>query len=140
MCLPHAAVPEADMLRHSELGYRLLPGNPFAVNNYILNLRRRGTTAEQLVELAEEGIAVDPEDPGCYFQMIDLFYKNKEYRAALKVAERLQRLFEPKMNPRALYCLKQNPARAKQLESGQYDPAAENRRVITQLRALLRGE
>src|SRR5262249_30979531 len=42
MCAPHAAPPEANMLRHSELGYRLLPGNSFAINNYILNLRRRG--------------------------------------------------------------------------------------------------
>jgi hypothetical protein len=139
MCAPHAAVPEADMLRHSELGYRLLPGNTFAVTNYILNLRKRGASTDQLMELAEEGIAADPSDPGCYLQMIDLFCKTKEYRAALKVAERLQRLFEPEMNERALYCLKQNPERARQIESGQYDPAAQNGRLIGELRELARG-
>jgi hypothetical protein len=139
MCAPHAAVPDADMLRHSELGYRLLPTNPFAINNYILYLRRRGVSGEQLLELAEEGIAADPYDPGCYLQMIDLFCKNGEYRAALQLAQRLQRLFEP-MNERALYCLKQNPARARQIESGQYNPAAENRRRIAELRKLVREE
>src|SRR5262249_1956925 len=84
MCLPHAAIADPDLLRHSELGYRLLPNNPFAVNNYILYLRRYGASGEKLIELAEEGIAVDPEDPGCYVQMIDLLCKNREYRAALE--------------------------------------------------------
>jgi hypothetical protein len=137
MCAPHAAPAEADMLKHSELGYRLLPGNSFAVNNYVLNLRRRGASREKLLELAEEGIAADPYDPTCYQRMIELFSKNKEYAAALEVAERLQRLFEPVMNERAMYCLKQNPARARYIETGQYDPAAENRQRIAELRKLL---
>jgi tetratricopeptide (TPR) repeat protein len=138
MCAPHAAVPEADMLRHSELGYRLLPGNPFAVNNFLISLRKAGISSDKMMELAEEGIAADPCDPGCYLQMIDLFVKNEEYQAALEIAQRLQKLFEPVMNERALYCLKQNPARARQIESGQYNPAAENRRRIAELRRLVR--
>jgi hypothetical protein len=71
--------------------------------------------------------------------MIDLFCKNREYRAALKLAERLQRLYEPVMDERALYCLKQNPERARQIETGEYDPAAQNRRLIAELRELARG-
>jgi hypothetical protein len=38
MCAPHAAQRPTEMLRHSELGYRLLPGNSFAVNNYTIAL------------------------------------------------------------------------------------------------------
>ena len=40
MCAPHAAHPDVSMLPHSELGYRLLPGNTFAINNYITNLSK----------------------------------------------------------------------------------------------------
>lgn len=140
MCAPHAAPREADMLRHSELGYRLLPGNAFAINNYILNLTRRGAPDGLLLKLAAEGINTDPHDPTNYERMIELLRKVQDYRAALAVAERLQRLFEPVMDERALYCLRQNPERARLLRTGQYDPAAENRRRIATLRQLAAGE
>jgi tetratricopeptide (TPR) repeat protein len=134
MCAPHAAPVGANMLPHSELGYRLLPGNSFAITNYINNLWRRGAERERLLELAEEGIAVDPHDPGSYQLLIDLFCDMGEYAVALDVAERLQQLFEPVMDERALYCLKQSPVRARQMESGEYDPVAETRRLISKLR------
>lgn len=137
MCAPHAAPPHADMLRHSELGYRLLPGNPFAVNNYVLYLRQIGAPPSELVELAKEGIAVDPCDPGNYDQAISLCCEQEAFREALEIAERLQALFEPEMDERALYCLKQNPERARQLNAGEYDPATENRDRIAQLRELV---
>ena len=38
------------------------------------------------------------------------------------------------MDDRALYCLRQNPARAKAIDSGQLNPAAENRKRIGALR------
>jgi hypothetical protein len=97
---------------------------------------RKGAGSERLLELAEEGIAVDPQDPGSYQVMIELFSEMKEYRIALEVAERLQQLFEPVMDGRALYCLKQNPERARQMANGQYDPVADNRRLISRLRRL----
>jgi hypothetical protein len=116
------------------LGYRLLPGNSFAVNNYTISLTRAGAPVARLIELAEEGIAHDPNDPGNYERILELQIDQQDYGAALATAERLQRLYEPKMNERALYCLRQNPERARQIEQGEYDPAAENRRRIAALR------
>jgi hypothetical protein len=51
------------------------------------------------------------------------------------MAERLQDLYEPEYNERTLYCLRQNPEVARRIDSGEYDPAAENRKLIAQLRA-----
>ena len=116
------------------MGYRLLPGNSFAVNNYTLALNRANAPAAKRIELAEEGIAADPCDPGSYQRLIELYTSIGDYRTALATAERLQKLYEPKMNERALYCLRQNPQRAKLIDSGQFDPAADNRRRIEDLR------
>jgi tetratricopeptide (TPR) repeat protein len=139
MCAPHAAQRPVEMLRHSELGYRLLPGNSFAVNNYTLALTRANAPAAKRIELAEEGIEADPRDPSNYDRLIELYRGLEDYRAALAIAERLQELYEPEMDERALYCLRQNPRRAQLIDSGEYDPAAENRRRIAELRRLVRG-
>jgi hypothetical protein len=137
MCAPHAADPSVNMILHSDLGYRLLPGNTFAINNYILNLMEQNAPAEQIMTLAEEGIRTDPHDPSNYNRMIEVCVELKDFRRALSVAERLQKHFEPKMHPRTLECLMQNPIRAEKLRSGEYDPAAENRQQIAQLRQKL---
>jgi tetratricopeptide (TPR) repeat protein len=134
MCAPHAAQRPVEMLRHSELGYRLLPGNSFAVNNYTIALSNANAPAEKLIELAEEGIAADPCAPGSYFRLIDLCTDLGDYKTALATAERLQKLYEPEMDERALYCLRQNPRIAKLIESGEYDPAEELREIIDDLR------
>ncbi len=134
MCAPHTAQRPVEMLRHSELGYRLLPGNSFAVNNYTLALTHANAPAAKRIELAEEGIEADPRDPGSYLRLIELYTGVGDYKKALATAERLQKLYEPKMNERALYCLRQNPQRAKLIDAGKYDPAAENRRRIAELR------
>ena len=134
MCAPHTAQRPVEMVRHSELGYRLLPGNAFAVNNYTLALNRANAPVAKRIELAEEGIATDLCDPTNYDRLIELYTGMGDYKRALATAERLQKLYEPKMNERALYCLRQNPQRARRLDSGEYDPAAENRRRITDLR------
>jgi hypothetical protein len=136
MCAPHAAQRPAKMLRHSELGYRLLPGNSFAVTNYTIALTRANAPAATRVALAEEGIAADPRDPGSYLRLIELCTSLGDYKTALATAERLQELFEPKMDERALYCLRQNPRRAQLIDAGAYDPAAENRQRIAELRKL----
>jgi tetratricopeptide (TPR) repeat protein len=140
MCAPHAAQRPVEMLRHSELGYRLLPGNSFAVNNYTLALNRANAPAAQRIELAQEGIAADPRDPGNYDRLIELCTSLGDYETALATAERLQRLYEPKMDERALYCLRQNPQRAKRIDSGQFDPSADNRRRIAELRGRVEGQ
>jgi hypothetical protein len=44
------------------------------------------------------------------------------------------------MDERALYCLRQNPQRAKLIDSGKYDPAAENRQRIMELRRRVQSE
>jgi hypothetical protein len=134
MCAPHAAQRPAALLRHAELGYRLLPGNSFAVNNYTTALTRANAPAAKRIELAEEGIAADPRDPGGYLRLIDLCVSLGDHQTALATAERLQKLFEPRMDERALYCLRQNPQMARLIDSGAYDPAAENRRRIAELR------
>jgi len=135
MCAPHAAQRPAEMLNHSELGYRLLPGNSFAVNNYTLALNRANAPAERRIELAQEGIAMDPRDPGNYQRLIELYTELGDFKTALATAEALQLLFEPTIDERALYCLRQNPYMAKLLDSGQHDPAADNRQRIAELRA-----
>jgi hypothetical protein len=134
MCAPHAAQQPVEMLRHSELGYRLLPGNSFAVNNYSSALARAKAPAAIRLELCEEAIATDPRDPGGYLRLIELSSSLADHRTALATAERLQRLFEPSVDERALYCLRQNPRIAKLIDSGKCDPAAENRRRIADLR------
>ena len=134
MCAPHAAHRPLEMLRHSELGYRLLPGNSFAINNYTLALTRANAPAVQRIELAEEGIAADPRDPGSYERLIELCMTLGDFRTALATAERLQKLYSPKMDERALYCLRQNPERARLIDSRAYDPVSENSQRITELR------
>jgi hypothetical protein len=79
---------------------------------------------------------VDPQDPANYQLMIELFSEMKEYRRALELAERLQQLFEPVMDERAMFCLKQYPERARQMANGEYDPVGETRALIFRLRRL----
>jgi len=140
MCVPHSAPRNISMICHSELGYRLLPGNSFAVNNYTVYLNDHGAPADKLIELGEEGIAMDPCDPGSYMRLIELHLNLGNTRAALRIAERLQKLYEPRYNERALYCLRQNPEVARLIDSGEYDPAAENRKLIADLRREARRE
>ncbi len=125
------------MLRHSELGYRLLPGNSFAVSNYTIALSEANAPVEKRIELTREGIDADPRDPSNYLRLIELCTDHGDYRTALATAERMQRLFEPAMDDRTLYCLRQNPWLASLIDSGQYDPAVENRGRIAELRRIV---
>jgi hypothetical protein len=137
MCAPHAAHSEARMLHHSHLGYWLLPGNPFAINNYIINLMRAERPISEIAPLAEEGILCDPEDPTNYERLIELLLEAGKLQAALGICERLHELYEPEMRERTLYCLQQNPEVAKQLEAGTYDPAQENLKRMKAIRSEL---
>lgn len=139
MCAPHAAHPEAQMLRHSELGYRLLPGNSYAINNYVSRLVRSGAPAEQVLQLAMEGVACGPENPGNYYQLIDLLSEAESWEAALQVALRLQTLFEPVINERAIASMRQGPKMARLLDSGLFDPVTDTQNLIRDLRAKVAG-
>ncbi len=135
MCAPHAASPNVDMLAHSELGYLLLPGNTFAVNNYILYLEQAGKP-HRLLELAEEAIADDPQNPGAYEQAIQVCRDLGEYQKALDLARRLAVLYGPPMNPRTKYCIEQNPAQGAALRDGSYEPWRENAQLVSELEIL----
>ncbi|MCA9070291.1 MAG: hypothetical protein KDA84_15260 [Planctomycetaceae bacterium] len=137
MCAPHAAHPQVDMLGHSELGYRLLPGNPFAINNYILYLEKAGKT-DDLKRLAKEGLKTDPYDHSSYERLIELYSAEGEYEKALHFAERLLELYGPPIHPRTLTCLQQNPQRAASLAEG-WQPADDIQRDIRRLRQMIRG-
>jgi hypothetical protein len=71
---------------------------------------------------------------GNYMRLIELCVSLWDTRTALATAEQLQRLFEPTMDERALYYLRQNPRMASLIDSGEYDPAEENRWRIAELR------
>ena len=135
MCAPHAAPENVNMLRHSELGYRLLPGNSFAITNYINNLYFAGYGVDRLLPLARESIDLAPKDPNTLQSMVSIFLQLGEERAALKLANELLVLYE-EMHPRTMECLRQNPKQIERLEQG-YDPAAEIRQLIAELKAEL---
>ena len=102
MCAPHAAPTNTKMLRHSELGYKLLPGNSFAVSNHINYLEFMGGNTDALIRLALEGIQNDPYDPSNYHQIIEFNSNSKNYSKALEYALRLQELLEPPIHERTL--------------------------------------
>ncbi len=139
MCAPHRAPRSVNMLNHSELGYRLLAGNPFAINNYILNLKKHKAPPERLLEFAKEGIRSDPEDPGNYMRMIELLSDMKEWQAALDVANSLLQLYHPVMSERALYCLRQVPQIAAMLDAGTFDPVSQATNTVAQLTKKVRS-
>jgi len=136
MFAPCTARWEISMLQHSELGYRLLPGNPFAVNNYVLNLQLAGETPKTLIPFVLEGIENGPFDPGNYDRIIEIYIELKQYSKALEYALKLRELYGPPIHERTLYCLNQNSARKALLESGKYDPAQENNERISELQII----
>lgn len=136
MCAPHAASPRVDMLRHAELGYTLLPGNSFAISNYINALLRFGTggAVERVLELSREIIDMDPKSPDGYLQAIHVLRRAGRPREALVFAEELQALYGPPMDARTRYCLEQNPQVRDAMNSGKLDPARELAGLIAELR------
>jgi hypothetical protein len=130
MCAPHAASSGVNMLPHSDLGYRLLPKNTFAINNYILYLQLHGRPISQIIPLAYAGIEADPQDPGNYDRLMEMLAEAGDFQNALQVALALQKYYEPVMNPRTRYCLEQNPKMRELLRSGRFDPVDALRRKI----------
>lgn len=136
MCAPHAACKGVDMIPHSELGYRLLPGNSFAVTNYLIQLKLAGRPPTKLVPLAVESIELDPDNPGGHRHLVDALRGTGDAKAALKAARRLERVLEA-MSPRTLMCLRQNPVVARDLARGKARPVEEARKLIRSIEAEL---
>jgi len=137
MVATHAAHPAANMLHHAELGYQLLPGNAFAITNYVQKLKRHHAPPDRIAEIALEGVYWDPEDPSNYEQLISIHKARREYRRALLIARQLQGIYDA-MSPRTRYCLEQDPQQRERLRRGLWDPAAENRALIWSLERLVR--
>jgi hypothetical protein len=140
MCAPHAAERPEEMVGHSELGYALLPGNSFAVNNLILYLCRAGAPVERLVQLSIEVIEADPEDPSGYLQAVHNLQRAGRPDQALLFAQRLRALYGPPMPERTRYCLEQNPERKERLRRGTYDPVAEADALVASLTRAARAK
>jgi len=126
--------PDANVLIHSHLGYRLLPGNTQAIDNYIHHLSGAGQSPTRLLKLAKKGLKADPYDPSSYYRLIDLYIEMEQYDEALQIAERLNGLLMPEIDERAWQCMEQNPHLRDKLLSGEYDPVQENLSLIRQLR------
>lgn len=123
MTFPHAAKNPKLLGHHSRLEFLLLPGSSFAATNYALWLARHDPKSPRREAVIRDGIERDPRDPGGYYPLIDLLEKQGRISEASATVKDLMRLFEPIFDPRARYCLEQNPIQKQQLESGQYDPA-----------------
>ena len=133
LCAAHAVPDAADSAAFSELGYRLLPGDPAALSSYILAQR----SPEQRVVLAQQSITTSPWAPSGYDRAIEALVEIGRLREALDVARRLQALYEPQIHERARRRLRLDPLTGPRLLRG-WDPGAENRRRIQDLESRLR--
>lgn len=140
MCAPTTAHAKVDMLRHAELGHRLLPGNSFAISNLVNALLKRPGLEDRVLELCEEAIDADPKNPSAYWQAISILEKNRAFKAALEYARRLDRLFIPPMAERTRYCIEQSPQGRAQLASGKYNPRATCAKMIARFERLAEGQ
>lgn len=104
MCFPHVANRRFNLLNHSELGYRLLPGNSFAMSNYSSYIQEFGGDIERSLELCYESIYNDPEDPFGYDRLIDLLIRKRDHDKALLYALKWKALYQP-MSERTRYCI-----------------------------------
>ena len=140
MCAPHAVDSSVrlKMLHHSELGYLLLPGNSFAINNYLSNLSATNAPFESYMKLADEAMDADPHDPGTLERIFYLLRDKKDYQSALSVGMLLEELYR-EMHSRTLYCIKQNPQRSKMVEEG-FDFAGDMRGQIEELQKIIESQ
>jgi len=121
------------ILAHSETGYRLLRGNNFAIANFMNYLREFGGKGSRFDYLLGELIGSDPNDPNVYRFAIEYLWNKGQLTEALALARKLERLCTPPINPRTLYCYRQDLQIAHLLERGQFDPLEEARRIVRDL-------
>jgi len=131
MVAPHTAHPDVDMLRHSELGYHLLPGNHYAASNLRNNLEARGAPIERSMALAMEQLALEPLSPSGYEALVRILEGAHCYREAIVVAKRVRDLYA-RMPARTWRCLQQSPEAVRYLKNG-WDPFQDMRQWIEEL-------
>ncbi len=110
------------LLAHSEVGYRLLRHNSFALANFSNYLNWLAPQDERVLPLLLQSIEIDPESSSGYLGAIDSLLKNNRPRDAEKVAKALLELCTPPIPARTIYSFRQNPACATEMDRGEFDP------------------
>lgn len=112
---------KAVRLRHSELGYLLLPTNAYAISNYLRVLRvEEDIPLERFLDLSDEAIALDPLNYSPYFELIGPLSDAGRYTLAIAYTERLLHLVD-EMAPRTRASVREYPLFRAELGAGR-DP------------------
>ena len=134
MCMAHlfqrTPANARHILAHAAAGERLLPGNPYAISNYLGYLDTFAPQHPRRRELVERLLVHWPDHPSALRTAMDFFLAEGDPQRALKVARHFESLCVEPVSPRMLYALKQNPAMAAALESGRKTPLDEARRCV----------
>lgn len=138
MVVPHASPNPADMLHHNELGYLLLPDNPYAVSNYAWALHHAKAPASRVVPLAEQAIELEPGASSPRYLLMEIHERSKHYDRALEQARAVFELFS-RMEPQTRHWLSNFAVQEKLLESS-HDFAQEAMQDVVRLERLVRGQ
>jgi hypothetical protein len=134
MCLAHMfeQMPRnaERILAHAEAGERLLPGNPYAVSNFLDYLHRYAPQDPRRGRLIERMLAEGPDHPAALCTAMDFYIERGEAPRALQLARHFEQLCTPPVSPDVLYALRQNPAMAAALDAGELTPLDEARRCV----------
>ncbi len=136
MVANNSAPESANLYYHSELGYRLLPDNTFALSNHLLYLLRRKMVPDDL-SIAYKGVELDPDHIQPYWQGITLLKMAHHDAEALALALELKKVVTPPLSERTIYCITQNPQRAAEWKAGTYNPLRDVNDEIARLEAKL---
>ncbi|HEY1601831.1 MAG TPA: hypothetical protein VGG64_19675 [Pirellulales bacterium] len=144
MVLPHILVLNKQnvpfILAHSEVAYRLLRNNSFALANFSQYLGQLAPQDERILSIVFETIELDPDNPSGYVNAVDALLKGKRPADALKVAESLLELCTPPLSDRTMYCFRQNPAGAAAIDRGEFDPHQFAIEFLKRTHSLARGQ
>ncbi|HEX8537407.1 MAG TPA: hypothetical protein VF664_08070, partial [Cystobacter sp.] len=134
MCLAHlfqrTPANAERILAHAQAGESLLPGNPYALGNFLGYLNTFAPHDPRRGVLVERMLAQRPDHPDTLRNAMDFFIQQGEARRALELAHHFEKLCTEPVSPEVLYALRQNPATAAALDSGQQKPLDEARRCV----------
>ncbi|WNG36939.1 hypothetical protein F0U61_27110 [Archangium violaceum] len=126
MCLAHMFQRDPwnaeHILAHAHAGYRLLRGNSFAMSNFMNYLNQFAPRDPRRGPLMEEMLETNPYHPDVLKQAMDFFIEDGQPRRALELALHYKKLCTDPIHPTTLYCFRQNPMRAAEIESGAFKP------------------
>ncbi len=135
MCLAHLfpRVPAnaPHILAHAEAGYRLLRGNSFAMSNFMLYLNQFAPSDPRRGPVMEEMLAANPYHPDVLMQAMVFHIENGQPRRALELALHFKELCTEPVHPTTLYCFRQNPKLAAELDSGVFTPLEQAQRCLS---------